>query len=571
MPNKKGRSGGQGGRRRSGVPGHPARRAGARATRSGPPDFEAEVRAALAEDHPLPLLHHASAMLAAFDPRGRNPFEHSDEPELPPLSELLSALVDAGPATAALARVIGELGGDELLRLRVAREMASHGYRLPVWVENLGAVEVVATEQVTDVLRDSYDVVLHLRVAGADLTAVVLVDFNLGTVVKDAFVRPIDLDEFNEAWGRLASPEQGSIEPLTPADARARIEAAIETGAMTWPPLESDEWPATRPLLEWLLRHLPAGGVGFGRPRWSRSRLERLTGRFLLSEHAPSPENPDDESIVEDLLWYRTDYGYGDPQRWSPTAVEILLLDWYPRKIVADQAYLHRMPDVLRGLVRFTHAKLRLAETLTAGTLAAIDAYEPRYRERLRIDPDALVRPDFRSMAADEVGGEDVLASLDTEPLPDEPFDWAGVPDDLHDRVVEVLRLTDKCCDALLDVEQRTAARRLLRDVATGKPEMFGRGSLVTVAAALCWLVDRANDATGRIPGAELAAHFGVKGLPSTRADGIRDVLGVRHLSPAGPLGSPRYLTAAQRRRVLALGAGGDGSAHDVDDALDGW
>ena len=43
--------------------------------------------------------------------------------------------------------------------------------------------------------------------------------------------------------------------------------------------------------------------------------------------------------------------------------MEILLLDWYPRKIVAEPELLMRMPDVLRAFIRFAHAGPASART----------------------------------------------------------------------------------------------------------------------------------------------------------------------------------------------------------------
>ena len=49
------------------------------------------------------------------------------------------------------------------------------------------------------------------------------------------------------------------------------------------------------------------------------------------------------------------------------------------------------------------------------------------------------------------------LDRLDDNPLPDEPFLWEGIPDDVTARVGELLALTDRCCEEMLDVEYRTA------------------------------------------------------------------------------------------------------------------
>ena len=64
--------------------------------------------------------------------------------------------------------------------------------------------------------------------------------------------------------------------------------------------------------------------------------------------------------------------------------MEILLLDWYPRKIVAEPELLLRMPEVLRAFIRFAHAEAGLDASLTADTLRAVDGFEPEYRDAVR-------------------------------------------------------------------------------------------------------------------------------------------------------------------------------------------
>ena len=558
-------------------PGHPGRRAERRAAEDVP-DIESDIRHALETGHPLPLLLLASSMLTALDPGVQDPFGPSDRPEVPPLTELVSAFASAGPATAALARAVVELNGDELLRARVVREAEVWADQLPDWVGRLGEVEPVAAQELTDVLRDSDDVLIHVRVADADVTAVCLVDFNLGTVVKDAFLRPVALIELTSVIEEGREPERGGLGFLALADARARVEEAVEVGAMTWPPLESDEWPASRPLLTWLLRRLPAGGAGYERPRWTEAKQRKLAQRFLASSDAPRPASLDDASIVNDLLWFGTDYGYGDPRRWSPAGVEILLRDWYPRKIVADQDYLLRLPVLLRAFVRFAHAEVGVAELLTLEAEAAIEALEDEYRATIskpRLPGRAallggLGLPDLELfggvperagdpgaleayLLADQVGGLEQLATVDDDPLPDEPFDWSGVQGDLHEPVGTVLRLVDRWAERFADTEHRTAVRRLLHDVAVTKPRAFrGSGSTATAAAAVCWLVARANDSAGaRISTAELVEHFDLRDLPSGRVATMRQAVGAQDAMSPGSLGSARYLCAAARRELI--------------------
>ena len=220
--------------------------------------------------------------------------------------------------------------------------------------------------------------------------------------------------------------------------------------------------------------------------------------------------------MLSSLLWFGTDYGPGDPMRWSAVAAEILLLDWIPRKIVADVEYLESAPDLLRAFVRFCHHERGIRSGLTDETIAAIDEFEPEYQQLIRSDrlqgPEALLAalgvfddgdPDELDESLGEimldslrrvVGGAAALDALDTEPLPDEPFAWEPIPPDVHGRVGEVLDLVERCCTDLLDEQYRTACRRLLADAAAGDPEIFRRrGRANTAAAAVCWIVGKTN------------------------------------------------------------------------------
>jgi hypothetical protein len=375
--------------------GHPAR-GSSRKHAEDEWDLLDEVELALAANHPLAMLQTASAVLNVVDPRNDHPFDRSTKREQVPLPDLLSALVAGdAPAAAALAWTMAHLSGDEVLRARVVRDLGPRSFLLPSWMHQLNKVEIVAAEQVTDTVRDGYDIVIHARVGGHDLTTLTFIDFNMGTLVKDNFVSDRPLESFNEVWREHADTRHTALEVLPPADARVRISVAIEVGARTWPPVETEDWPASRPFLEWLLRQMPEHGTGFVRPEWSGEDREALANRFMAAAYAAAPDQPDDRSIVGDLIWYRADYGYGDPLRWSPTAIEILMLDWYPRKIVAGQRYLRRMPIVLRDFVRFVHGETGVAEELTAQALDAIDLYEYEYRETIskqrRQGPEAIL------------------------------------------------------------------------------------------------------------------------------------------------------------------------------------
>jgi hypothetical protein len=97
------------------------------------------------------------------------------------------------------------------------------------------------------------------------------------------------------------------------------------------------------------------------------------------------------------------------------------------------------------------------------------------------------------------VGDADALSALDAEPIPDEPFDWSAVDETDRPFLGDVLELTDRACDLLLDVEFRTITRRLVARVARRDPRALRRSPhAARCAAAFVWLAGRANGEFGR-------------------------------------------------------------------------
>lgn len=551
------------------------------------PDLIRDVAAALADDHPLTLIFMVSSLLAALEPLRANPFEQTLEPSLPTRDELVRTFLDVDlPETSALLAVITELSGDDIMRHRVRREITKRVHTLPEWLTDLGRATVDGVVEMVHMLGDGDNIMIGVSLPdGFALSLVVYIDHNMGTLVKDAFAVPEPLDALIEHM-RLAGEDDPDTTwtDLSPADARARIRGAITLGSVAFPPLETDTWPACRPLVEWILGILPAGGTGYQRPFWDDNTLAELTERFLTSPFGAGLDNTDHRGLMKSVLWFGTAYGPGDPLRWSPVAVEILLIHWIPRKIADDAVYLAKLPELLRAFIRFCHHERGIRAALTARTLATVDEYEPQFQRMIRSprpsSPAALLAamsalnsggawplPEAQPTSLPEilldplrcaVGGEDALDKLDTAPLPDEPFEWDPIPADIHERVAEVLRLIDRCCDELLDVECRTACRRYLARAAAADPEIFRRrGRAHTAAAAICWGIGKANDLFAReLLVKDLMGHFGIgQGSVSQRSEPLLRAIGVdphrqyREMN----LGSPDYLTSTRRKEILAL------------------
>jgi hypothetical protein len=253
---------------------------------------------------------------------------------------------------------------------------------------------------------------------------------------------------------------------------------------------------------------------------------------------------------------------------------------------VAPAEYLAKAPDLLRAFIHFAHEEVGLRSDLTDEALAAINTWEPRYQQTIRSPrpqgPAALLAAlgvDTEEMAdmpfgpeesenfensmldwlALDVGDPVQLDQLDDEPLADEPFRCDGISDNVTARVHEVLALSDRCCEEMLDLEYRTACRRVLARVVSKEPEVFRRtGRAETAAAALVWIVGKANDLfeqrTGGMHVRDLMSHFGLRqssvaqrAATMLRAGGFNDDTYIVRL------GSPDYLVAARRRRIIKM------------------
>jgi uncharacterized protein DUF6398 len=162
------------------------------------------------------------------------------------------------------------------------------------------------------------------------------------------------------------------------------------------------------------------------------------------------------------------------------------------------------------------------------------------------------------------VGDIAALLDLDTESLPDEPFDWSSV--DARDKamVEAVLERCDAACDAILDVEFRTIARRILALVAARDPRPLRRTTKPErLAAGIVWLSGHGNGEFDRhAPSWRSARHlwdwFGVANC-SDRGHAIRNAAGLvpepQHVgwwdSGTTPLGTVALLHSKTRQMLM--------------------
>lgn len=540
------------------------------------------AREAARSEDPLDLLMLGSSLLSMVD--RRRPLDQVGE-DPANISDLVGALSQSiDPAASALAMTMATLAGDEDLRRRIGGRLRLAEAALPVWLMNLEPVAVTEALELTLAQGDTGTVVIRISTGGGfELAMSVLIDHNLRGALTDAFPWDRGWARIKSLYQRFARDPDVELHQLAAADACVCIAQANEHSDRMYPPLTSPTWPSSQPLLEWVLRHAPAGGTGYSYPIWEEADREAFKQRFQASMFANGFE-PDDISLLESILWFAFDYGPGDPYRWSPTSVEILLLDWLPRKIVAEVDYLDRAPRVLDSLVRFGHAARGVRPALTTQTVDAINELAWEYHELVRTDrpqgPQAVlasagwyehesssIEPDHdwggelarlaRRESAQQVGGHHVLANLDLHPLSPPAEPWAGVADDVRGALEAIDDLCQRCAREFFDEEVGVACRLLIGDVARADPQVLRRGRPETAAAAVCWIVGRANDVLYQHRGLavkDLLAWFGLTGSVSNRAEPMLRALGIDpwQLSSHASVGTARYLTSTRRRAIVA-------------------
>lgn len=555
------------------------------------------VAAALDSGEPLDLLALMSSLCEALEPRetpviARAPGSAIDTPTL---DELVRSFieVDQRETTAALT-VLAAMTSDDVLASRITATLSRRRHGLPAWLRHLDAAHPTSAAAMTDPLGDGESAIVGVHLAdGHDLSIVVYIDHNLGSAVKDGFVIPCPIDDLVTQMLKIGEPDGLRLASVELADARTRISEAIELTSDLALSIETDSWPACRTLIDWVLRMLPENAEGREFPVGDDADFttdldaQLLADRFFASTFGIDLDDADHRALLQVLLSYGYGNGPGDPLRWSPVSVEILLLDFVPRAILAEPRLLAKLPRVLRSFIGFCHLEREIPASLTIETQQAVDDFAPEYRmltaSPARVGPVALlsaqgdwadrgyfdgelspvsIDDDLADMMLESlrraVGGEIALASLSDEPLPVEDFRWEGIPDDVHPKVREVLGWCDRCCSDLLNIEYRTACRRLLARAARGDPAVFRRKARAdTAAAAICWVIGKANrlftSYAGGLTAKELNGFFGLSSS-SQRAGVLLTAAGVGRRYYGDPaLGTPDLLVSSRRSDIMNL------------------
>lgn len=324
---------------------------------------------------PGALLSLTSAMLSELA-RDDDPASSLDE-----LVRTLSGIDRTEMSAALLA--IATLTVDADLRRRVRREIADRGHVLPRWLAELNRTSPVnRAVEVSTVFRAVDELLVAVTVPGGhDVTAVVVIDNERGAVTTDAFVAEVSLQEAIERVTPDGDQDR-RIRDIAPADARARILAALQAFDKSLVPIASDTVPRLRPLIEWMVALLPEGGESHVLLDLADDELDELADRFLASPFGVRWSDDERRDLLDDLLGYGTANGLGDPLVWSARNARRVLrpsLLHFDLTPCSDLA-----PDLLRDLIRYGHAERGIRVGLTRDALAAVDRYAGDFLEAVR-------------------------------------------------------------------------------------------------------------------------------------------------------------------------------------------
>lgn len=337
-----------------------------------------DVRAALDAGHPLDLLVLVSTLIEAVTP-DRLAFRKAGQRQRVCLKDLIAGFVGTQiRETTALLAVLSEfLVDDEELQRICAQEVANRPHRLPRWIAGLPGIQVRRVARMAHLLGDSDELLIGARlIGGQELTCVVRIDHNVISGLDDAFVVADSIDKVRDAAVETNTDPDVSFVEMTLADTRAWIQHGLVRTAF---PRLSESWANCRPLVRWLIGHMPEGGHAYERPCDDWLATSRLLKTFFTSPQGRPFNRFDHEELLAELL----DAGCGDPLRWSVGRVQqalgglYYLDDHMPVECVLDA------PDLLRAFIPVAHALSGIREQLTARALDMIGEMEPAFQRRI--------------------------------------------------------------------------------------------------------------------------------------------------------------------------------------------
>jgi hypothetical protein len=287
-----------------------------------------------------------------------------------------------GPGALAVLRALGSIGAPPYRRLagQAGDRMAALGVVEPEWNEGLGTARPVAALLMSEEtgFDDGVSVMVEFAAPSGELHTIgAYIDHNLGGLVKDAFVAG-PLAGVREQFARRGPEQQDLVlREIALAEARVRVEEALDILDHTLdPPVNADVQPL-RALMYARMRSLPAGGtVAEEVDEVTPAQRAQLLADFLDSAQGQRWRGDEDaEDLAEIVIDFGADYNHGGPLRWSPVVVELFMTGWLARRVTRETAFFERVPDVLRDWVAFAGQRRGVPAAAVGQAVAAVERY----------------------------------------------------------------------------------------------------------------------------------------------------------------------------------------------------
>lgn len=258
----------------------------------------------------------------------------------------------------------------------------------PIWARAISRPALVDAWISTDELEDQSLLVatfVYERRPPHAVTAIL--DYNFHGLIRDCAVAA-DPAKIRQGW------TEASRMPVRPLDEQALADAlahGIELYDMYLEPPVTEEGHQLMPLLRSRLRLLPEPRP-IEEPEVPDEARAEVVDDFVASPEAAGLPEVGGGPATELARWlvdFACDYGAGDPLRWSPIAVEIVLADWLPRKAILEPAEVEVLPEVVRRFVRYAARRKGLADDVIAETLEAVDRFAPDFADGMADDEQA--------------------------------------------------------------------------------------------------------------------------------------------------------------------------------------
>ena len=334
--------------------------------------LERAVRRASAK-HSLSLLSVASSIIGLSSPDPSARLNHEPQQNLS-LTECVTILCNrrSRESILLLAAIAELLVDDHVLRDRCQQEVATRNEHLPKWLADPSLIEAYRVARYRHVLGDGEEWAVGVRVSGgSEFTISAYIDHNTLSAITNVAVHMTPIDEM------IADPRL-RIDPAAVSVAGDLAEAGawMANGLKLADFLPQDaSWREGRPLVAWLIPHLPGGGSMTKPAEPDEQTLSELLDAFFAS---PSGA-PFRDDAYRDLLTEFIDTGSGDPQRWSSTRLwHALRRPTYDEHVPLEVAV--DAPALLRSFVPFAHSRSGIRQLLTDDAIATIGEMSLEYR-----------------------------------------------------------------------------------------------------------------------------------------------------------------------------------------------